>query len=298
MSPQPAGAPALKPLGDTPTAAIITASYAPDFERCRLLCETVDRHVSGFSRHLILVEDRDVPLFRALETPRRQIVSERDLLPNWLRPFDDPFSLGRRRIWLSLRTPPLRGWHVQQLRRIAVADHVSEDLLVFCDSDVAFTRPFDCTTFAQEGRARLYRSADPLPPGLHQKWSAQAGRALGLTQPSTRDYIATLIAWRTDATRAMRAHIEQVSGRHWIPTITRTRQFSECLLYGRFAEDVLGGQGHIPDPHPLCRIHWTGQAPTDEGFRQFLAEMDPHHVAVGIQSFMGMEPNRIRRLLD
>ena len=63
------------PLGDAPhvdgTAAIVTASYAPDFERCRLLCETIDRFVTGASRHYILVEQRDVALFRQLETRDR-----------------------------------------------------------------------------------------------------------------------------------------------------------------------------------------------------------------------------------
>ncbi len=113
-----------------PTAAVVTASYAPDFERCRLLCETLDRHVSGFAHHYILVEQRDVALFRQLEDSRRSVVDERDLLPSWLHAFDDPLSLFRRRIWLSLRTQPLRGWHVQQLRRIAIAAHAAEDVLV------------------------------------------------------------------------------------------------------------------------------------------------------------------------
>ena len=63
------------------TAAIVTASYAPDFERCRLLCETIDRFVAGAPRHYILVEQRDVALFRQLETRDRVIISERDLLP-------------------------------------------------------------------------------------------------------------------------------------------------------------------------------------------------------------------------
>ena len=73
------------PLGEAAntagTAAIVTASYAPDFERCRLLCETIDRHVTGVPRHYILVEQRDVALFRQLETGNRTVVDERDLLP-------------------------------------------------------------------------------------------------------------------------------------------------------------------------------------------------------------------------
>src|SRR5690606_13652521 len=35
--------------GRTPVrTAIVTASWDQDFERCRLLCETVDKYVSGF----------------------------------------------------------------------------------------------------------------------------------------------------------------------------------------------------------------------------------------------------------
>ena len=49
-----------------PRTALVTATYAADFERCRLLCETVDRHVTGMTRHLLLVSDPDVALFRQL----------------------------------------------------------------------------------------------------------------------------------------------------------------------------------------------------------------------------------------
>ncbi len=71
--------------------------------------------------------------------------------------FDDPLSLFRRRVWLSLKTQPLRGWHVQQLRRIAIAAHAKEDVLVFCDSDVAFVKPFDLSAFWRDGKVRLFR---------------------------------------------------------------------------------------------------------------------------------------------
>lgn len=98
-----------------------TTSNRPKQEQCA-------RHVSGAAHHYILVEHRDVALFRQLETSRRTVVDERDLLPRWLRAFDDPLSLFRRRVWLSLKTQPLRGWHVQQLRRIAIAAHAVRNI--------------------------------------------------------------------------------------------------------------------------------------------------------------------------
>ena len=61
-----------------------------DLERCRLLCETMDQHVTGMSTHYILVEQRDVALFTQLEVRNRTVVDERDLLPTWLHAYWDP----------------------------------------------------------------------------------------------------------------------------------------------------------------------------------------------------------------
>lgn len=282
--------------------AIVTASYAPDFERCRLLCETLDRQVSGFARHYILVEGRDVPLFRVLESARRVVVDERDLLPSWLRPFDDPLSGMKRRVWLSWRTPPLRGWHVQQLRRIAIAAHAGEDALVFCDSDVAFLRPFDCAVFWRDGRLRLFRRDDALAgaaEGDHRIWSRNAGAVLGIASPavSPHDYISTVIAWKRASVVAMCERIEAVSGRHWAAAVAARRKFSECMIYGRFADEVLGGEGHFPSPVEFCRVHWTGRPMSDEEFRSFVAAMGDEQVAIGMQSFIGTDIGRIRQLI-
>ena len=114
---------------DAKSCAIVTASYLPDIDRCRLLCDTVDANVTGHGHHYILVASHDLAAFRELEGPRRTVVDERDLLPQWLYSFPDPLSRFRKRIWLSPRTMPLRGWHVQQLRRIAVARHVAPEIV-------------------------------------------------------------------------------------------------------------------------------------------------------------------------
>ena len=296
--------PAAEPdiLQQAPTAAVVTASYAPDFERCRLLCETIDRHVSGVERHYILVEHRDMALFRQLESSRRTVVDERDLLPRWLHAFDDPLSLFRRRIWLSLKTMPLRGWHVQQLRRIAIAAHAREDVLIFCDSDVAFLKPFDCSAFWRDGRVRLFRRDGMLSGDGHDEhriWSRNAGSALGIdaSKVSPHDYISTLIAWRRQTVTAMCAEIEKVHGRDWVEVIGSARKFSECMIYGRFVDDVLQGAGHFHGSEEFCRVHWTGEALSDEEFRRFVAAMAPEQVAIGMQSFIGTDIDRIRRLI-
>jgi hypothetical protein len=290
-------------MDDRLGTAIVTASYAPDFERCRLLCETMDRHVTGAEHHYILVEGRDVGLFRQLERPGRTVVDERDLLPRWLRVYDDPLSLFRRRVWLSLHTKPLRGWHVQQLRRIAIAAHVPQEVLVYVDSDVAFLRPFDCGAFQHEGKVRLFRRTDARSgwlPGNHDVWWRNAAEVLGIAAPdvSPTDYISTLIAWRSSSVREMCARIEATRGRGWVEVLGSVRKFSECMLYGRFVDEILSGEGHFHGSEEFCRVHWLGKALSDAEFRDFVAGMSPEQVAIGMQSFIGTDLGRIRRLAE
>ncbi|WP_173935232.1 DUF6492 family protein [Chelativorans sp. Marseille-P2723] len=285
--------------GSGENAAIVTPSYAEDFERCELLCETVDRYVTGASKHYILVAGNDVRRFRALEGTRRVVVDERDLLPSFLHSLPDPLSLFRRRIWMSTRTAPLRGWHVQQLRRIAVAEKVPEAALVYCDSDVAFLKPFDLSAFWRDGALRLYRR-DGLPAGDdHAEWVANAGRALGLpTSPTMpRDYVSTVIAWRRETVVSMIRHIESCHDRHWVETVAARRRFSECMLYGRYVDEVLAGYGHFHDASQFCRIYWSGPGLDERGLRDLIASMQPEQVAIGVQSFTGTDLEPLRRLL-
>lgn len=291
-----------KAMSPAPDAALITASYAADFERCRLLCDTVDRHVTGASHHYLLVEHRDVALFQQLEGKRRTVIDERELLPSWLRDIPDPTSLFRRRIWLSLKAPPLRGWHVQQLRRMAIAESIEQETLVYVDSDVAFLKPFDCARFWLGGKLRLFRRDGVLlKPGHdnHRIWSANAAAVLGIAAPeiSPHDYISTLIAWRRSSVRDMLARIEQVSGRHWVEAVSARRKFSECMIYGRFVDEVADGAGHYVGAEEFCRVHWTGTPLTDMQFEAFVAAMSPEQVAIGMQSFIGTDLGRIRRLV-
>ncbi len=284
-----------------PAISVMTASYAGDFERCRLLCETMDRHTTGFRRHYLLCAPHDVERFQALASPNRIVIDEREILPRWLRAFPDPLSLGRRHIWLSLRTPPLRGWHVQQLRRIALASAVDEDILVSIDSDVVFLRPFDAGQMATPHGVRMIRrqGAAREASAEHRGWIADAGRVLGLDEnpPAMNDYVGTLIAWRREDVLGMCARIEALHGRHWATVVAARRSFSECMLYGRYVDEVLGGAGHVAAETELCRVLWTGDEPSDDELKRFAGSLEEGQVAIGIQSFIGVGPERLRRLL-
>lgn len=281
----------------SPGFAIITPSYAGDAERCALLCASIDRHVQGLDCHYVMVEDRDYPLFAPLAGPRRRIIRDSDLLPRWLKPIDDPLHAGRR-LWLSARFGlplwPMRGWHVQQLRKIAIATLAREEVLLHCDSDVIFVRDFDLRSLVDAtGAVRLYRVPDGIradvPQRGHGEWLRSAAALLGLPvspQP-TADFINNMITWRRSNVLKLIAHLEQVAGRDWVSAIGRHRAFSEALIYGQFVDRVLGeGAGHFAEPGALCRTWWFGEATDEAGIREFLDGMESDQVAIGLQSFI------------
>jgi Family of unknown function (DUF6492) len=290
--------PEISPFHQT---AIVTSSYAGDLERFALLCETMDHFVSGYTRHLVLVASKDVALFNRFAGPKREIIDEADLLPFWLRRFSDPLSGFKRDIWLSPVTLPMRGWHVQQLRRMAIAQHINEDGYLSCDSDVAFVAPYDVGTNWKGGRLRLYRLDDALKQqslAEHRIWSVNAGKRLGLgNTTNNHDYISTLIQWKTLAVRSMLEHIQQVSGRHWVAALGRDRTFSECIIYGRYVDEILKGDGFYHDPNPSCRVYWNGPPLDKTGLIDFIATRKSNQIAIGLQSFVGTSVGDIRAAL-
>ncbi|MCP1198558.1 DUF6492 family protein [Notoacmeibacter sp. MSK16QG-6] len=288
--------------GDDRSVALVTASYAGDIDRFRLLCDTLDKHVRGYTRHLVLVSDRDAPLFREFEGKQREVVSEGDILPRSLHDVADPFSFGRRRVWLSWRGWPLRGWHVQQIRKIAIAEHIDEQAMVLLDSDVAFVKAFDARdVIADNGAVRLFRRPFELvrrPPSEQHVWSRNAGRILGLgASTSPHDYIATLIAWRTASVRAMTARIEAACSRHWVDLLARRRSFSECMIYGRFSDELDDPAHHFHDDTEWCHTYWGGPGLTEGGIRDFIEAMGESQVAVALQSFTGSDIGDLRRVI-
>jgi hypothetical protein len=291
------------------TTAIATPSYAGDVERCRLLCASIDRFVTGHAMHYLLVEDRDVPLFAPFAGPRRRVIAESEMLPGWLKSRPDPFALGKRRVWTGVRAlargiPPLRGWHAQQLRKLAVARVIDEDVILFADSDMMFLRPFDLASLVRDGNVRLYAKPDGIDAAMaeHVVWCEMAAHMLGLAAPAmpSMDYINNLVSWRRDRVLELLDLIEQRSGRDWVTAIASQRHFSEYMIYGYYVERVLGlaAAGHFTDSHELCKVYWGGDAAELKTLRSFEDVLDEGQVAVGVQSFIGQPVERLKALFE
>ena len=276
--------------------AVVTPSFGPDFERCRLLCRSMDQLVSGDYRHILVVDERDRDRFRVLEGPRTEIRTVESVLPWWLR--RPPFV---HRWWFSFKSPPVRNWFLQQLVKLSVCDFIDCENYVFIDSDVVFIRPFAIEELSHEGKLRLFRVPGAANKPTHFPWHRVAADLLGL--PSTdyfgATYIGNLITWRREHILSLHSHIESVHQRPWLETICRHWHLSEYILYGIFIEHVLGFQPskQFPTDIPLCHISWTYPMDSDRDLENFFAEVRSNHVAVMVSSKQQVPVQRYLHLL-
>lgn len=278
--------------------AIATPSYRGDLERCRLLCASIDHFVTGLSTHYLLVEDRDVPMFSSLAGPKRRIIAESAMFPSWLRSWPDPLSLGRRRLWsgvgaLRRGLVPLRGWHTQQLRKLALPRHVPEEVLLYADSDAIFLRPYDLSQQVGPDGVRLYRKPGGIDASLrrHVKWTQATARLLALPEPAlpADDYINNLPTWTAANGRALLAHVEATTGREWFSAVAADRDLSEMMLYGMFVDQVMGkASGHAVTPDELSRTFWGHADVGPDTFRDLSKLLGAGQVSIGVQSFIGV----------
>ena len=277
---------------------IVTPSFGPDFERCRLLVESVKEFVPGTVEHLLLVDRQDVPQFSQLAGPRTRVVEVESVLPRWIMRVP-----GGRRWWLSLKTLPVRNWILQQVAKLAVGEHIDADAYLFTDSDVTLIRPFDPAEYLNpHGRLRLFRVPGAAQLPTHFKWHQTASVLLGAppTDYFGSNYIGNMISWRRDHLIGLYRHIEKVHSRPWAEAVCRRWHLSEYILYGVYVEHVLGGGKHYYEDQAHCHISWDYDVSTPSGLDNFFAEVRPEHVAVMVSSKAGLTADayadRLRRL--
>ena len=286
---------------------LVTCSYSGDLEVCRMLCESVDRFAPDEIGHTLFVPERDRPLFADLESSRRRIESQESLLPGWLWkvPLPGPswrkrLRLPRRNVYLGPFGRPVRGWIAQQIMKIALAARASSDVVVHVDSDSVFVRPLRAGDLQRDGRVRLYRNPQMVELASHRLWHAAAGRLLGLP-PSDfygAEYIDPLVVWRRSVAVALTERIAAVSGRDWRAALALTPHFAEYVLYGVFADRVLGleAAGLYPERRSLSHSRWAGAFADASEENVFVAALRPDQVACLIQSTIAVTPTARRRV--
>ncbi|MBD9375015.1 hypothetical protein IB238_20530 [Rhizobium sp. ARZ01] len=279
------------------TISVVTPSYSRDFESCQLLCESIDRYVSGYEMHYLVVGDEDVNRFASLEGPRRRVVASSELLPK-LWPL--PKWRGRRYWWAPGLGLPIYGWHLQQIRKIAMTLSQPSERIMCVDSDNCFCRPLDLSDIATAPKVTHFarpKEIDSESPG-HAVWLANAHRLLGLPAPSLPgdDFIGQMIVWERETVRAMTDRIEKVTATAWWRALARLRHFSEYLIYGAAvaSDSSLAGR-HERTSQSHCLAYWSGPALDEAGLSRLFAELEPHQRAIAIQSHTRTPVELIRK---
>lgn len=275
----------------SPSVALITPSFARDFNRCELLCNTIQQLVPSGIKHYIVVDRIDYPLFSKLENPSTQIFVVEDLLPWWIQ--KTPF---RSRFWINFKGIPIRNWVLQQIVKIAVVQSIDEDVAIFIDSDVALVRPFELEQFFQHSNVRMYCELNGNFDWMtgHVKWHHTASRLLGLepTPMPAPDYIGNLITWRKSNVHRMCEHLEKVNGRSWIQCIASSWYFSEYILYGTFVNRLIPeSSGHFLDARKLTLNYWDETPLSPEQLTLFFQKLQPEHLGVMISAKAQMHPS-------
>lgn len=291
-----------------PRIDIVTTSYAPDFEGFSELHASVLRHTSPGVVHRLIVPKSDVVLFGSLRSDRLEISCTEEKLPAhfWSAQYVDvvfktlavmaspvrkmrrsagEFFVNTRRIW-----PPVRGWILQQIVKLAAVAESDADIVITIDSDVALIRPIAPDDLWRDGTAYLYEWRGAIHDGMrrHLGWCRTARDLLGAPPPSSlpeSDHIASLMVWDPRLVRAMHARLEAVNQAHWADVLASRSDFSECILYGIFVREFGSEENRsYLSQRPLSHGYWDTRPLDESAAHRFAEELRPEHMAIHVQS--------------
>ena len=282
--------------------ALMTPTYRGDLERFELLCESVDRFVSGYERHYVIVNDDDMPFFARFENSHRTVLPSSRFLPPWLRALPPFVSRKGRRTWWSFRSGPLHGWHIQQLLKISGILQLPHQRFCIVDSDNVFFRPFDVAAYAGADTIPLYvdRQAIRAEAPLHAVWVRNSDRLLGgsATAFPADDYIGNALVWDKSTVRDMTATIEAVTGTPWAVALGKVRSFSEYILYGYFVgQSPTHRATHRFTTQSLATSHWDDDQLDEKALIAMVDKSSADVVALCIESFSSTPVSLIRKVV-
>jgi hypothetical protein len=277
-----------------PSMSLVTVSYRGDLELAKELCSSVDAYLASDAEHVLVVPRRDLALFRPLATPQRRVIAVEEVLPRDYHRLPVPYEIGagpfRRRIRELWFTPAgvVRGWIIQQIIKLSAPSYTRAETIVFADSDIVLVAPFPSRMVEEEGRTRFYRVPEATADSaMHARWHDAAARLLAMDQRgyTGADYIGNLITWRRSTVEELQDHVARSSGTRWDRAVLRQHAFSEYILYGVFADHVLGPEAAlVPTAEDLVHAGWFYDLGSEAGVEAFVNGCAQGQVGVAIQS--------------
>jgi len=240
--------------------SLVTPVSRRDVALCALQCDSIDRHLSCYVKHHVIVPDDELALFDRFNGTRRVVVPASELLPAWLRPMPRLLQHQGQRYWWSLRTSPASATHVGRLLRIAAASAFAEDRHCILDADTVFFRRFDLSLLLRPRPAPLVET--PAAPADAPPMRTSR-RLLGLKAASLPevDFGGPIVVWDRRTARAMIERIETVTDVEWVEALCRARNICEHALYGSFVHDsARHGPEHVSTSQTRC-LSFPASAP-------------------------------------
>lgn len=264
--------------------SIITASYAPDVELFHDLHQSVLNHAPSETVHTVVVPAKDRRLFRQFEGSRCQILVAADLLP---KTFVDLRVINA---WANIRSPwpPIRGWMMQQILKLAATARSNADAALLIDSDVVLIKRISPELFLRGGQIRFYRSPNAVGTNLpqHQQWHRTACRLLGLPSisPPMPDYVSAINVWSPKLVRRALRRVESVTGLPWATAFGREWTLSEFFLYGVYVDHLVGVDHIDPVDSMQCHEYWDVEPLTPRTAMEFIHHLKPEDTAIMISA--------------
>ena len=277
--------------------ALVTPTFRLDLERCRLLIDSIERWVAAGLKHYLIIDARDLPLFKPILNRRTEVLVVEDIIPYWLIRVP-----GLRRFWLSLKTRPVKNWILQQIVKLSVPAFLKEDVLLYADSDMFFIDHFDPHTFERDNRVPLL--VETGQRGLiefNDHWQAVGSRLLGVPAETGCDtnYIGNLVWWRRDNALAAVRRVEEVTGKAWQRAIAPLSAFSEYILYGIYSHRILNeNSGHWSDGTLRTLNYWLTTPLSVSGLESLKAQRLPEHHSVMVSAKSGTAIADIRKVFS
>jgi hypothetical protein len=211
---------------------------ASDVDRARLLVRSLERFFEPLGTCYVVAPDGDAAaVARMLPRQRYAVIGESELLPE----IGYFWTAARVREKLRLVGPPVHGWYVQQLVKLAVFDRIETPFYVTLDADVIAVRETTYEDVVHEGRAVVQTA----PPN-HPEWNDDAERVLQLPRIRRQCAVTPAILSR-EVVEGLVAHVGRL-------VAARARKLAQGLPTTA-AEIVAGWRSYL-----LRRLPWTEYA--------------------------------------
>jgi hypothetical protein len=243
---------------------ILTKTYAPDLELFEDLHASIAKFTDDEVIHRVVVDDADKGLFERFRSDRCQILGVRETIPKTF------VKVPTKNLMINLRHPwpPVRGWILQQLVKLSMAERSDADIVLLMDSDVVLTKPVDASLFQTDDKLNFSRIEGAVHEGMrrHILWHEAAREMLGLSNdvsPPLNDYVDAFNIWSPDIVRALCSRISEKSGKAWQTAFAANLHVSEFILYGVFVDEVLRASAPVCAVNRMrCHNYW-GELPLD-----------------------------------